>query len=82
MKAGFIDGVKHNVIDFHYNGKNKALFEGITIEDARWLASRLRKLSDDQLKDAFRAANYSSSDVEKMAQTVRERIDTLYFLSQ
>jgi len=82
VKAEFIDGVKHNVIDFHYNGKNKALFEGITIEDARWLASRLRKLSNDQLKDAFRAANYSSSDVDKMAQTVRERIDTLYFLSQ
>jgi hypothetical protein len=82
VKAEFIDGVKHNVIDFHYNGKNKALFEGITIEDARWLATRLRKLSDDQLRDAFRAANYSSEDVDRLAHTVREKIDLLYFLSQ
>jgi len=82
VKAEFIDGVKHNVIDFHYSGKNKALFEGITIEDARWLATWLRKLNDDQIKDAFRAANYSAEDVERMAQTVRERIDVLYFLSQ
>ena len=82
VKAEFIDGVKHNVIDFHYNGKNKTLFEGITVEDARWLATWLRKLSDDQLKDAFRAANYSAEDVDRMAQTVRERIDVLYFLTQ
>ncbi|HXD31761.1 MAG TPA: hypothetical protein VN643_11630 [Pyrinomonadaceae bacterium] len=82
VKAEFIDGVKHNVIDFHYSGKNKALFEGITVEDARWLATRLRKLNDDQLKDAFRAANYNAEDVDRMAQTVREKIDLLYFLSQ
>jgi hypothetical protein len=82
VKAEFIDGVKHNVIDFHYSGKNKALFEGITIEDARWLATWLRKLNDEQIKDAFRAANYSAQDVERMAQTVHERIDVLYFLSQ
>ena len=82
VKAQFIDGVKHNVIDFHYNGKNKALFEGITLEDARWLASRLRKLNNDQIKDAFRAANYSDEDVEAMAQTVRERIDLLFYLTQ
>lgn len=82
VKAEFIDGVKHNVIDFHYNGKNKALFEGITLEDARWITTWLRKLSDDQIKDAFRAANYSSADVDAYAQTMRERIDLLFHLTQ
>jgi len=82
VKAEFIDGVKHNVIDFHYSGKNKALFEGITLEDARWLAGWLKKLSDDQIKDAFRAANYSDTEVNEMAQTVREKIDLLFHLSQ
>jgi hypothetical protein len=82
VKTDFIEGVKHNVIDFHYAGKNKALFEGITLEDARWIAGWLGKLSDEQLKDAFRAANYGAEDVDGLAQTVRERIDLLVHLSQ
>ncbi|HEV7396207.1 MAG TPA: hypothetical protein VGN86_06820 [Pyrinomonadaceae bacterium] len=82
VKAEFIDGVKHNVIDFHYNGKNKALFEGITIEDGRWISGWLKKLSDDQLKDAFRAANYGDQDVDALVQSMRERIDLLFHLSQ
>jgi hypothetical protein len=81
-KADFIEGVKHDVIDFHYSGKNKAIFEGITVEEARWIGTWLGKLSDEQLKDAFRAANYSAEDVDAMAQTVRERINLLVHLSQ
>jgi hypothetical protein len=82
VKAEFIDGVKHNVIDFHYSGKNKALFEGITIEDGRWISGWLKKLTDDQLKDAFRAANYSDEDVDALAQSMRERIDLLFHVTQ
>jgi hypothetical protein len=82
VKTDFIEGVKHNVIDFHYSGKNKGIFEGITLEDAHWMAGWLSKLSDDQLKDAFRAANYSDQVVDEMAQTVRERIDLLVHLTQ
>jgi hypothetical protein len=82
VKDEFIEGVKGNQINFHYNGKNKALFEGITIEDGRWLASRISKLSDNQLKDAFRAANYTSSEVDALARAFRERIDLLSKLTQ
>lgn len=82
VKAEFIDGVKHNMIDFHYSGKNKELFEGITIEDGRWISSWLKKLSDDQLKDAFRAANYSDEDVDALALSMRERIDLLFHVTQ
>lgn len=82
VKAEFIESVKHNVIDFHYGGKNKSLFEGITLEDARWIAGWLGKLSDDQIKDAFRAANYDNEDVDAMALTVRDRINVLVHLTQ
>ena len=77
VKADFIDGIKSGVVDFHYKGKNKSLFDNITVNDTRWIASWLGKLSDEQLKDAFRAANYSPEQVEELAQATRERINLL-----
>ena len=77
VKADFVKGVKGNVIDFHYGGKNGKVFEGITVEHAKWLASWLSRLSDEQLKDAFRAANYSPAEVDMLAGAVRTRINTL-----
>ena len=66
-------GVKGNLVDFNYGGKNGKLFDDITIQDAKWLASLLSRLSDEQIKDAFRAANYSTEDVELLARAVRAR---------
>lgn len=76
-KAEFIKGVKGNVIDFNYGGKNGKIFDDLTVADAKWLAGWLSRLSDEQIKDAFRSANYAPSDVDLLAQTVRNRIDAL-----
>ena len=77
VKAPFVKGVRGNVIDFNYNGKNQEIFTGLTIADAQWLAGWLGRLSDDQLRDAFRAANYSPAEVEMLTNAVRARIKTL-----
>ncbi|HKZ80792.1 MAG TPA: hypothetical protein VJ124_21140 [Pyrinomonadaceae bacterium] len=37
---------------------------GIPVEHARWLGSLLTQLSDEQLRDAFRAAQYESAITE------------------
>src|SRR5688572_1149367 len=63
-KAEFIKKVNGDVIDFNYSGKNQKLFEGITVADARWLSNLLKRLTDDQIKDAFRSANYSAEEVD------------------
>lgn len=76
-KAEFIKGVNGDVIDFSYSGKNQKLFEGITVADARWLSNLLKRLSDEQIKDAFRAANYSAQDVDLLAGAVKARINRL-----
>ncbi|MEK6283324.1 MAG: hypothetical protein AABN95_23460 [Acidobacteriota bacterium] len=81
VKAEFLNGVKGNVVDFNYGGKMGKAFDGITIEDAKWLASLLSRLSDEQLKDAFRAANYTPEEVEQLASAVRSRINALTNLS-
>jgi len=65
------------VIDFHYSGKNQKLFEGITLADARWLSDLLKRLSDEQIKDAFRAANYSAEEVDQLAGAFKDRINQL-----
>jgi hypothetical protein len=77
VKAEFIKKVNGDVIDFSYSGKNQKLFEGITVADARWLSNLLKRLSDDQIKDAFRSANYSAEEVDLLAGEFRERINAL-----
>ena len=81
VKAEFIKKVNGDVIDFSYSGKNQKLFEGLTLADARWLSNLLKRLSDDQIKDAFRSANYSAEEVDLLAGAVRERINALAKLS-
>jgi len=81
VKAEFVKGIRGNRVEFHYGGKNGKLFEDITVEHAKWLASWLSRLSDEQIKDAFRAANYSAAEVDMLADAVRARINTLNNLS-
>jgi hypothetical protein len=81
VKAEFVKGVNGNVIDFNYGGKNGKVFDGITVSDAKWLAAWLNRLSDEQIKDAFRAANYLPEDVNLLAGAVRARISALTRIS-
>lgn len=81
VKAEFVKGVRGNVIEFNYGGKNKSLFENISVADAKWLASWLGRLSDDQIRDAFRAGNYTSDEVEMLTGAFRARINALARLS-
>lgn len=77
VKADFIKAVNGDVIDFVYSGKNQKLFEGMTVADARWLSERFKALSDEQIKDAFRAANYSAAEVDTLTMALKARIAAL-----
>jgi hypothetical protein len=77
VKSEFVKGVKGNVLDLNYSGKNGKLFEDIKVSDAKWLSDWLSRLSDEQIRDAFRAANYTNEEVEMLAGAVRARINTL-----
>ena len=77
-KSTFIHGYdKEGWIDFAYKGKAKGLFEDVTKENAAWTAALLRQLTDKQINDAFRAANYSVRDRRLLTAAVRNRIKTL-----
>jgi hypothetical protein len=50
---------------------------GIPVEHARWIGSHLSQLTDEQIRDAFRAANYDSSTIDAYVRSLRERINQL-----
>src|SRR5215213_4324381 len=77
VKADFIKKVNGDVIDFNYSGKNQKLFENLTVADAAWVSNLLKRLSDEQIKDAFRAANYSPEEVDTLAAAFRQRANQL-----
>ena len=73
----FIERVEGGQVRLHFSGKNSGLMRGVTVEDARWLGAKLAGLSDRQIEDAFRAANYGPEEVRTLAAAVRQRIDEL-----
>jgi hypothetical protein len=63
----------------YYRGevKKEKTMRGIPIEHARWMGSLLSQLTDEQLRDAFRAANYNRATMEGYVRALRERINQL-----
>lgn len=56
--------------------KEKAM-RSIPVNDARWIGTRLALLSDEQLRDAFRAAHYDNATMEGYVSILRGRINQL-----
>lgn len=75
--AKFLEKVKGDRVVLHFGGKNRGLMKDITIRDAQWLSSWLSQLSDQQMRDAFRAANYRPDQINMLARAVRERSNEL-----
>lgn len=56
--------------------KEKAM-GSIPVKDAQWIGARLAQLSDEQLRDAFRAAHYDNATMEGYISVLRARINEL-----
>jgi len=77
VKTKFVVGVSNGFVRFNYNGKNQHLLKNITAAQAKWIGNILAQLSDQQISDAFRAANYSPEQTQALAQVVKSRIGEL-----
>ncbi|HEV2706587.1 MAG TPA: hypothetical protein VGV59_11720 [Pyrinomonadaceae bacterium] len=73
----FVTGVEGGRVRLDYGGKSGDLMRDITVEDAAWLGGWLARLSDEQIADAFRAANYTDEEVQMLTDATRKRIDEL-----
>lgn len=80
-RSDFIDEVKKDGrVNFDYGGKKQGLFDDINVAEARWIGGWLARLSDRQIRDAFRAANYTPAEVTTLTRAVRARINQLVAL--
>ena len=80
-KSKFLEKVKGDRVVLHFGGKNRGLMKDISIRDAQWMGQWLSQLTDQQLHDAFRAANYRPEEINLLARTVRERTNELVSLT-
>ena len=76
-KAKFVEKGKDGSLIFGYSGKHKERLANITVTHAKWLSGWLSRLSDQQIKDACRAGNYSPEETQIIAKTIRARINEL-----
>ena len=87
-KAGpdFVDFVMHSrpfilaavdVPNYRERTRMEQVTKHIPRADARWLGHRLSMLSEEQIRDCFRAAGYTPEEVTVYAETVRKRIAEL-----
>jgi hypothetical protein len=76
-KTKFVREIRNGEVKLAYKGKKGRYFKGFTVADAKWLVNLLGRLSDKQIGDAFRAANYSPAEVAIYTRTVRRKITEL-----
>jgi hypothetical protein len=81
-KPKFIEKTRGDVVDFGYTGKHKERLADISVAQAKWIGTWLARLSDQQFRDAFRAANYKPDEIQLLEKTVRARINELINLTR
>lgn len=63
--------------NYRFRTGMEAVTKHVPRADARWLGQRLSLLTDDQIRDGFRAGGYGAGDVEDLTRTIRARIAAL-----
>ena len=71
----FIKGMHGRYVRFDWRGRHGALLERITPEDVHWIAARLRRLTDDQWHDAFRAGGYAPELAQRFIRRFKQKIE-------
>ena len=73
-KEGFIKGVENGRVEWDYKGRHRDLLKDVTPADVAWTCGLLSRLSHQQLRDAFRAAEVPDDVAERFVRKLEERI--------
>ena len=76
-KQGFIEKVSGGMVELSYTGKGGRILKAVPVEHARWFCNVVGKLSDDQLRAAFRAAGADQTETSGFTTRIREKINEL-----
>jgi hypothetical protein len=66
-----------HVPNYLFRTRMESVAKHIPIADARWLGNQLGAVSPDRIRDCFRAAGFSPSEVEGYSRVVMRRIELL-----
>jgi len=77
IKTQFVEGAKGGRVRFAYSGKQSGLFDQVSVADAKWIGGLLAQLSDKQIEDAFRAADFTPEETAMLVAQVKDRINQL-----
>jgi hypothetical protein len=71
----FIEGVDEGFVKFAYQGRQPELVRHrITVDDVRWAADLLGRLSETQWRDAFRAGDYKPALADRFIRKIKDNV--------
>ena len=73
-ERAFITAVSASRVEFDYDGRHQELLAMIGPADVQWAARQMSRLTDAQLRDAFRAGNYAPPQANRYISRIREKI--------
>ena len=77
----FIERVQNGEVTFHNKRRRSGRdLAGVKVENARWMGGVLKRLSEKQLSDAFRAGGFDDGETAKFVRAIRSRISQLLSL--
>ena len=72
---GFITDVgEDSEPDFDYRGIYRDVIDTVTLADVRWTCALLRRLTDEQWRDAFRAGGYNPEQTSRYVAKIKAKI--------
>jgi hypothetical protein len=73
-EQGFIKGLDGQRVRFHYNGIHQKVVDTVTVDDVVWTCRLMARISDDQWRDAFRAAGFTPGEQQRYVQKMKLKI--------
>ena len=73
-EQGFIKGVEDGRVQFDYRGIHTPLVNMLTVEDVVWTCKLMARISDQQWRDAFRAAGYEEAEQRRYIAKLKSKI--------
>jgi hypothetical protein len=74
MESRPFAGSAINVSNYKTRTRMESITKHVPRADAKWLAQRLSQLSEEQIRDSFRAAGYTAEEVEGYTRAVQKKI--------
>jgi hypothetical protein len=73
-KQPFLKKVSGPFVEFAFKGRHKELLQNIRPADVNWTCRRLQRITDAQLRDAFRAGGFSPETATRFVHRIREKV--------